>query len=137
MPHESTVNPYDYMGDDMNNMVNRISRGSSLLNVDTTSTTNLSAPGQEVNKLTQDAVNKLNDFCELKTPHSPVTDKNKQLYYGSQSVTPSSVKMNKRDSVTDQLIKPETPSELTHYEEFDDDDEESDESKSVENATSV
>ena len=67
MPHESTVNPYDYMGDDMSNMVNRISRGS----------------------------------------------------------------------VTEQLIKPETPSELTHYEEFDDDDEESDESKSVENAASA
>lgn len=134
MPHESTVNPFDYMGDDMGQMVNRISRGSSLLNVNTNSTNNLSLPGQDVNKLTQELVNKINDYSEA--PRSPVTDNNKKLFYGSESETSKTDNVIKRDSVSEQLVKPETPSELTHYEEFDDDDEESDESKS-ENTVNV
>lgn len=139
MPHESTVNPYDYAGEDMShNIINRISRGSSLLNVNTTSVTNL-APGQDVSKLAQEASVKLNEYNQS-SGHSPVTEKNRKLFYGSEAVEAKLATDNtiKRDSVGEQLVKPETPSELTHYEDLDDDDDqESDESKSSDIANAI
>lgn len=134
MPHESTVNPYDRMGDTMSHdIMNRISRGSSLLSVDAT------IPGHDVSKLAQEASVKLTDLADhKKASHSQVTDQNKQLFYGAQVDVNTNEKADnthaslaKRDSATsEQLTKPETPSELTHHEDLDDDDEESDESKS-------
>lgn len=133
MPHESTVNPYDYMGDNMNNMVNRISRGS---NLDSNVATTLNNPTSE--QPTRKSLTNLEDFYEQKTFNSPVTDRNRKLFYGSESLDNSNLEgINKRtQSATEQqLVKPETPSELTHYEDLDDDDDELDEGKSLENTT--
>ena len=132
MPHESTVNPYDYMGETMgHDIINRMSRGSSILNVDVTS-----QPGFDVTKLAQEASVKLADLVEQKIPQAidhRLHASSGDVIIGSAALeqTDNHTSLSKRDSVnSEQLVKPETPSQLTHYEEFDDDDEESDESKS-------
>jgi hypothetical protein len=97
MPHESTVNPYDYISDDYGNL-RRVGKGYSQMSLDS----NSAVAGTPVQS----------DMATL-TRHA------------------SAMKVTESNETIDlaNLKKPETPSVLTHHEDFDDDDEESDESK--------
>jgi len=140
MAHESTVNPYEHISDQA--FMKKLSRGS------------ISADSLPVNDLV--AMNaataaKLNEKLAsiVKDKISPLTDTNRNIYFGSsvsttstttvsvtpQTITkettdPNEIKLNESKEQLN-LVKPMQPSELTHHEDFDDDDEDSDESKST------
>ena len=134
MPHESTVNPNDYMGNDMSNMVNRINRGLNLSNLESNT---ISDPSQNNQELTQKEFKNFAEFYEKKTINSPVTDRNRSVFYGSESgnaMFGAIIKKKSINQINDQLLRPETPSTLTHFEDLDEDDE-TDEPKSFETKT--
>ncbi len=58
---------------------------------------------------------------------SPLTISNRNIYFGSSSLNTKS-ELNETPKETN--MKPEQPVELTHYEDFDDEDEDSDETLS-------
>ncbi len=131
MSHESTVNPNDYMGDDMNNMVNRISRS---LNLATSESNIISDPSRNIQETTQEGLTNLAEYYENKTLNSPLTDRNRKLFYGSNRSECENPKFGAtiKRNPDDQILRPKTPSTLTHFEDLDEDDD-SEESKSLEN----
>ena len=107
MPHESTVNPYEFISDDYGNL-RRAGRGPSQMSLDS----NAGYPTSDMTSLVQQA-----DL--LKTGDAT----------GEANHVGSSHEIN--------MNKPITPSVLTHHEDFDDDDEDSDESKCSESKLNI
>jgi hypothetical protein len=137
MAHESTVNPYEHISDQV--LMKKHSRGS--ISAESLSLNDLAS----INSSTAAKLNeKLASIVDNKI--SPLTDTNRNIYFGSSGSTTSTVDVapqikTKEASETNEikvneskehlnLLKPVQPSELTHHEDFDDDDEDSDESKS-------
>ncbi|CAF0851050.1 unnamed protein product [Brachionus calyciflorus] len=99
MPHESTVNPFEPLGD--NNYIRKSGRGLSAGSD--------AGSERDVASLAQAASAKLEN------------ERRKQTISASSEIL---VEQSENEG-----FRPATPSELTHHEDFDDDDDESDESK--------
>ena len=116
MPHESTVHrdtPYEHFGSDYGMMIK--ARSKSLLGNDAD------------NALAASAV--INTGSGLKTNVPPLeANLNASSSVSSSQAAASTALVNKED-LHHPMTMPETPSQLTHHADFDDDDEDSDESK--------
>ncbi len=140
MAHESTVNPYEHISEQV--LMKKHSRGS--ISAESLPPNDLAA----MNASTAAKLNeKLASLADSKI--SPLTDTNRNIYFGSSISTTSTATVivtpqaiTKETSETNEikvneskehlnLLKPVQPSELTHHEDFDDDDEDSDESKTT------
>lgn len=123
MPHESTVNPYASIDEQVK------SRGTSVTNNDSQSTNSSDVAALTSNGSKQFSI----DLDKL----SPLTVSNRNIYFGSSEVNKEREaaalnsleisNLNSASKETANLTKPEQPAELTHFEDFDDEDDDSDE----------
>lgn len=137
MPHESTVNPYEPFGDDYG--MRRLRRGSS--NTDSTPTPTINHVGSSdtmfalTNAVAANQAGPVAPILGVNDISSSLLDDSASSSVSanasSKLATINERSLERNESLTEShLTKPDVPTELTHHQDFDDDDEESDENKS-------
>lgn len=116
MSHEFTVNPYENI-EEQQYAMRKSSRGSSISNI----------ANSDINSLAQSLGSVSLDLNQLT---SPVTSANKNIHYVfKENSNAANTEESNSSNEKSNIAKPETPSQITHHDDFDDDDEDSDESK--------